>query len=210
MIELPELEYDYADLEPHIDAKTMEIHHKKHHQAYITNYVKAIDDTPLVGQRLNDVLWDGLSSVPDNIASAVQNNGGGHLNHSLFWRTLSPNTTTVPDGDFSTALNDTFGGFNSFKSSFESAAMARFGSGWVWLIVNESGNLVIATTPNQDTPLMLRSTPILGLDVWEHAYYLNYQNRRLDYVRSFWAIVNWERVSEYYGMAKTNDRSFLV
>lgn len=199
--ELPELSFDYDALEPSIDAKTMEIHHTKHHQGYTNKFNNAIEGTDLEDQAIEDI----FSSVSEH-STAVRNNGGGFYNHSLFWSILAPNAGGNPTGDLAEAINNTFGSFEAFKEEFASAAGARFGSGWAWLIVNADGDLEITSTPNQDNPLMdvadVQGTPILGLDVWEHAYYLNYQNRRPDYVSSFWNVVNWDKVSEYYSAAK--------
>jgi superoxide dismutase, Fe-Mn family len=199
--ELPALPYDFNALEPHIDAKTMEIHHGKHHNAYVTNLNGAVNGTDLEGKSLEE-LMSNISSAP----GAVRNNGGGHYNHSLFWTVLSPNGGGEPSGDLSTAINDKFGSFASFKEEFNKAAATRFGSGWAWLSVDGSGALQVSSTPNQDNPLMdvadVKGTPILGLDVWEHAYYLNYQNRRPDYISAFWSVVNWEEVSKRFAAAK--------
>lgn len=199
--ELPELSFDYDALEPSIDAKTMEIHHTKHHQGYTNKFNNAIEGTDLEDQSIEDI----FSSVSEH-STAVRNNGGGFYNHSLFWSILAPNAGGNPTGDLAEAINNAFGSFEAFKEEFASAAGGRFGSGWSWLIVNADGDLEITSTPNQDNPLMdvadVQGTPILGLDVWEHAYYLNYQNRRPDYVSSFWNVVNWDKVSEYYSAAK--------
>lgn len=199
--ELPELSFDYDALEPSIDAKTMEIHHTKHHQGYTNKFNNAIEGTDLEDQSIEDI----FSSVSEH-STAVRNNGGGFYNHSLFWSILAPNAGGNPTGDLAEAINNAFGSFEAFKEEFSSAAGGRFGSGWAWLIVNADGDLEITSTPNQDNPLMdvadVQGTPILGLDVWEHAYYLNYQNRRPDYVSSFWNVVNWDKVSEYYSAAK--------
>lgn len=199
--QLPTLPYDYDALEPSIDAKTMEIHHTKHHQGYTNKFNNAIEGTDLEDQPIEDI----FSSV-SNQSTAVRNNGGGFYNHSLFWSILAPNAGGTPTGDLAEAIDNQFGSFDTFKEEFASAAGGRFGSGWAWLIVNADGNLEITSTPNQDNPLMdvadVQGTPILGLDVWEHAYYLNYQNRRPDYISSFWNVVNWDKVSEYYSEAK--------
>jgi Fe-Mn family superoxide dismutase len=198
--ELPALPYAYNALEPHIDAKTMEIHHTKHHQAYITNVNNAIAGTDLEKLSVEDLIKD-LSAVPENIRGVVRNNGGGHANHSLFWTIMGPNGGGTPGGDLGAAIDSTFGGFEPFKEQFSKAAMTRFGSGWAWLSV-AGGKLQIESTPNQDSPLMEGRTPLLGLDVWEHAYYLNYQNRRADYVSAFFNVINWAKVAEYYAKAK--------
>jgi Fe-Mn family superoxide dismutase len=199
--ELPQLPYDFNALEPHIDAKTMEIHHGKHHNAYVTNLNKALEGSDLEGKDLNDLMRN-ISSAP----AAVRNNGGGHFNHSLFWTVLGPDGGGEPSGELAEAIKSKFGSFAEFKEEFNKAAATRFGSGWAWLIVDSSGNLQVSSTPNQDNPVMdvaeVQGTPILGLDVWEHAYYLKYQNRRPDYISEFWNVVNWEEVSKRYASAK--------
>ncbi|MBP6783508.1 MAG: superoxide dismutase [Verrucomicrobiales bacterium] len=206
--ELPALPYALDALEPHIDAKTMEIHHGKHHAAYIANLNKAIDGNAALEAKTIDELISDLGSVPENIRGAVRNNGGGHANHSLFWSILSPNAGGAPSGDLAAAINSTFGSFDAFKDAFKNAALTRFGSGWAWLVVKADGSIALTSTPNQDTPVMGEaagcdgSTPILGLDVWEHAYYLNYQNRRPDYVDAFWNVVNWGAVAERFAAAR--------
>ncbi|GMQ31473.1 superoxide dismutase [Algoriphagus confluentis] len=196
---LPSLPYSFDALEPHIDAKTMEIHHGKHHNGYVTNLNNAIAGTDLEGKSLEDLMQVAGSNV------AVRNNGGGHWNHSLFWQVLSPTGGGEPTGDLSGAINAKFGNFDSFKEVFNKAAATRFGSGWAWLIVTTSGQLEVVSTANQDNPLMdvaeIKGTPILGLDVWEHAYYLNYQNRRPDYVSAFWNVINWAEVDRRYKAA---------
>jgi superoxide dismutase, Fe-Mn family len=197
---LPELPYNESDLEPHIDAKTMAIHHGKHHNAYVTNLNNAVQGTALENQGIEEILMNILS-VPENIRTAVRNNGGGHANHSLFWKVLSPKGGGEPTGDLADAINSDLGGFQEFKSKFEGAAKTRFGSGWAWLVLN-NGKLEVVSSPNQDSPLMDEKLPILGLDVWEHAYYLDYQNRRPDYVSAFWNLVNWEQVSQNFAKAK--------
>lgn len=194
---LPQLTYDYAALEPHFDAKTMEIHHTKHHQAYITNLNAAIDGTALAGLDIEALISD-LSQVPDAIRTTVRNNGGGHANHSLFWTVLSPNGGGQPTGALAQAIDATFGSFDAFKTQFETAAKTRFGSGWAWLSKTADGGLVVGSTANQDSPLMEGNTPLLGLDVWEHAYYLHYQNRRPDYIAAFWNVVDWDAVSSRF------------
>ena len=197
--ELPKLPYDFNALEPHIDAKTMEIHHGKHHNGYVTNLNNAVAGTDLEGKSLEDLMKVAGSNA------AVRNNGGGHYNHSLFWTILSPKGGGNPSGDLASAINAKFGSLEAFKEEFGKAAATRFGSGWAWLSV-ANGELVVSSTPNQDNPLMdvaeVKGTPILGLDVWEHAYYLNYQNRRPDYVSAFWNVVNWDEVSKRYAAAK--------
>jgi len=194
---LPALPYAFDALEPHIDAKTMEIHHGKHHQAYVTNLNAALEKAPeLASVSLDDLLRD-LSAVPESIRTAVRNNGGGHWNHSLFWTLMTPNGGGEPTGDVSAAITKAFGDFASFREKFQAASMGRFGSGWAWL-VSDMGALSIVSTPNQDNPIMEGKTAILGLDVWEHAYYLHYQNRRADYVGAWWNVVNWEEVAKHY------------
>ena len=198
---LPELPYAYDALEPHIDARTMEIHHSKHHQAYINNVNAAIEgNADLASKTVEDLVSD-LSAVPDAIRGAVRNNGGGHANHSLFWSVMGPGGGGAPSGDLAAAIDAELGGFDAFKEAFSAAAKTRFGSGWAWLSVDD-GKLVVESTPNQDTPLSEGRTPILGLDVWEHAYYLNYQNRRPDYVAAFFNVINWDAVAERYAAAK--------
>ena len=195
--ELTKLPYSYDALEPHIDAKTMEIHHTKHHQGYVTKLNDAIKGTDLENKSLEEI----LGSVSEH-STAVRNNGGGHYNHDLFWKVLARNAGGTPSGELADAINKAFGSFDEFKEKFAAAAATRFGSGWTWLIVNKEGELEVTSTPNQDNPLMdvadVQGTPILGIDVWEHAYYLNYQNRRPDYVSAFWNVVNWDAVAENY------------
>jgi Fe-Mn family superoxide dismutase len=192
---LPALPYDAAALEPHVDVQTMQIHHGKHHQAYVNNLNAALEKAPSELQKkgLSELLAD-LSKVPDAIRTAVRNNGGGHWNHSAFWRLMGPGKGGEPSGRLADLIKSSFGGFGAFKEQFAAAAMGRFGSGWAWLTV-ESGKLAITSTPNQDNPAMEGKSAILGLDVWEHAYYLKYQNRRADYVAAWWNVVNWEQVS---------------
>ncbi|GGI40036.1 superoxide dismutase [Mammaliicoccus stepanovicii] len=197
--ELPKLPYAYDALEPHIDKETMEIHHTKHHNTYVTKLNDAIKGTDLESKSIEDIVKN-LNSVPDNIRTAVQNNGGGHLNHSLFWELLTPNGSE-PSGEIVDAISSTFGSLDKFKEEFAAAAAGRFGSGWAWLVV-DNGELAIVSTPNQDNPVSEGKTPVLGLDVWEHAYYLNYQNRRPDYINAFWNVVNWDKVNELYQAAK--------
>lgn len=200
--ELPVLTYSYDALEPHIDARTMEIHHSKHHQAYVTNVNKALDGLPqIAGKDIEDVLRD-IASVPEDKRQAVINHGGGHANHSLFWQIMGPGKGGEPAGPLAEAINGDFGGFAEFKERFSSAAATRFGSGWAWLCLNGSGVLSVLSTPNQDSPLVQGLTPILTLDVWEHAYYLKYQNRRPEYVAVWWNVVNWDKVAELYAAAK--------
>ncbi|MBL8848160.1 MAG: superoxide dismutase [Planctomycetaceae bacterium] len=198
---LPALPYAYDALEPHFDKRTMEIHHTKHHQAYINNVNKALEAHPDLAAKSICDLMKGLSSVPESIRTAVRNNGGGHWNHSLFWTVLAPNAGGAPSGEVGAAIDGAFGSFDNFKTQFANAATTRFGSGWAWLCVDK-GKLVVESTANQDTPLSEGRTPILGLDVWEHAYYLNYQNRRPDYITAFWNVVNWTEVATRFGKAK--------
>jgi Fe-Mn family superoxide dismutase len=195
---LPPLPYDTNALEPTIDARTMEIHHGKHHAAYVKNLNTALEShTALADKSIEDLLGD-LSAVPESIRTAVRNNGGGHYNHSLFWEWMTPGGAKTPGGALGAAIDSTFGGFDGFKEQFAKAATTRFGSGWAWLSQGKDGTLVVESTPNQDSPVMEGRTPVLGLDVWEHAYYLNYQNRRPDYVGAFWDVVNWDKVAERY------------
>jgi Fe-Mn family superoxide dismutase len=195
--ELPSLDYAYDALEPHIDARTMEIHHSKHHQTYITNLNAALDgQADLAAKSVTDLISD-LASVPESIRTAVRNNGGGHANHSFFWKVIGPNAGGSPTGKLAGAIDSTFGGLDSLKDTFLKAATTRFGSGWAWISVKE-GALVVHSTANQDSPLMDGASPVLGLDVWEHAYYLKYQNRRPDYVAAFWNVVNWEAAEANY------------
>jgi Fe-Mn family superoxide dismutase len=198
--QLPELPYAFDALEPHIDAKTMEIHHGKHHNGYVAKVNAAIEGTELESKTVEDLVSD-LNAVPENIRGAVRNNGGGHANHSLFWTVMSPGGGGKPTGELAAAIDAQLGGFEAFKEQFSNAAATRFGSGWAWLSV-DGDKLVVESTPNQDSPLMEGRTPILGLDVWEHAYYLNYQNRRPDYIAAFFTIVNWEEVAKRYSAAK--------
>lgn len=192
---LPALPYDYGALEPHVDARTMEIHHNKHHQGYVNNLNAALEKAPeLQNKSLDDLLRD-LDAVPESIRTAVRNNGGGHWNHSLFWQIMGPNAGGEPGGKLADAIKSSFGGFDQFKEKFTAAATGRFGSGWAWLI-NDGGKLTIDSTPNQDNPVMQGKHPILGLDVWEHAYYLKYQNRRPDYIGAWWNVVNWDEVAK--------------
>ncbi|GAA5415521.1 Superoxide dismutase [Mn] [Paraliobacillus ryukyuensis] len=199
--ELPELPYAYDALEPHIDKETMNIHHTKHHNTYVTKLNAALEGHADLQEKSLDELLSDLDSVPESIRTAVRNNGGGHANHSLFWTLLSPNGGGEPTGELADKINATFGSFDEFKEKFKTAATGRFGSGWAWLIV-DNGNLEITSTPNQDTPVMEGKTPILGIDVWEHAYYLKYQNKRPDYIAAFWNVVNWDEVAKLYQAAK--------
>ena len=203
---LPDLPYAKDALEPHIDARTMEIHHDKHHAGYVTKVNAALEGhADLAAKSVEDLIAD-LASVPADIRGAVRNNGGGHANHSLFWKVLGPNGGS-PEGDLAAAIDEAFGSLEQFKEKFANAAATRFGSGWAWLGVTADGSLVVTSTPNQDNPLMkgfvdVECTPILGLDVWEHAYYLNYQNRRPDYISAFWNVVNWDEVAKNFAAAK--------
>lgn len=199
--DLPELPYSHQALEPHIDAQTMEIHHGKHHAAYTSKLNAAIEGTDLASQSIQDIL-----SAISKHSGGVRNNGGGFYNHGLFWSVMGPNGGGNPDGDVATAIDSAFGSLDAFKDAFSNAAATRFGSGWAWLIVNAEGNLEVTSTPNQDNPLMdiaeVKGTPILGIDVWEHAYYLKYQNRRPDYINAFFNVVNWDEVNRRYTEAK--------
>lgn len=199
--ELPQLAYAHAALEPHIDTKTMEIHHGKHHQAYVTNLNAAITGTDAENLSIEEICKN-ISKYP----MAVRNNGGGHYNHSLFWTVMAPNAGGSPKGELAAAFESDLGGFEKFKTDFSQAGATRFGSGWAWLCVKADGKLAVCSTPNQDNPLMdiadCKGTPILGMDVWEHAYYLNYQNRRPDYMAAFYNVINWDKVAELYTIAK--------
>lgn len=199
--ELPKLPYAEDALEPHIDKETMNIHHTGHHNTYVTNLNNALEgNEELLSKSVEEVI-SNLDAVPEAVRTAVRNNGGGHANHSLFWTILSPNGGGAPSGELADAINQKFGSFEAFKEEFTKAATGRFGSGWAWLSVN-NGELEISSTPNQDNPLMEGKTPILGLDVWEHAYYLKYQNKRPDYINAFWNVVNWDEVERRYKEAK--------
>ena len=199
---LPQLGYSYDALEPHIDARTMEIHHAKHHHAYIAKFDAAITGTVLEQKKVFNILSD-LTTVPDNIKMAVRNNGGGHLNHSLFWKVIGPNGGGLPSGELYKKIEETFGSYDEFKAAFNSAATTRFGSGWAWLVVAGNGDLIVESTANQDSPVMEGLFPILGLDVWEHAYYLNYQNRRPDYINAFFNVINWGEVNRRFEKASS-------
>ncbi|RAP32061.1 superoxide dismutase [Candidatus Marinamargulisbacteria bacterium SCGC AG-414-C22] len=203
---LPNLNFDYTALEPHLDARTMEIHHTKHHAGYVAKLNAALEDTQFGSLSIEELI-SKLSSLPESIQGAVRNNGGGHANHSLFWNILTPGGSHTPSGDLLTAINTSFGDLDLFKEAFAQAAATRFGSGWAWLGVKADGSLCVCSTPNQDNPLMADKsscacTPILGLDVWEHAYYLHYQNRRPDYINAFWNVVNWDVVADLFQQAK--------
>ncbi|MEK4532390.1 superoxide dismutase [Solibacillus sp. FSL K6-1554] len=197
---LPELTYAYDALEPHIDAKTMEIHHSKHHNTYVTNLNAAVEGTEYADKDINELIAN-IDALPADKQTAVRNNGGGHANHTLFWELIAPGGSNTPVGEVAAAIDAKFGSFDAFKEEFAKAATTRFGSGWAWLIVEGDG-VAVTSTPNQDSPVMEGKTPILGLDVWEHAYYLNYQNRRPDYIGAFWNVVNWDVVEAKFQAAK--------
>jgi len=200
---LPALPYATDALEPHIDKMTMEIHHGKHHAAYVTNLNKALESAPeLQSKSIEQILASNLAIVTDTIKTAVRNNGGGHANHSLFWTLLSPKGGGAPTGDIANVMTGTFGSFDAFKEKFAAAATTRFGSGWAWLVKDAGGKFDILSTPNQDSPLMEGKKPILGLDVWEHAYYLKYQNRRPEYIGAWWNVINWVEVNRRFAIAK--------
>ena len=196
--ELPPLPYDFAALEPHIDAQTMQIHHGKHHQAYVNNLNAALEKHPELQSKSAEDLIKNLSAVPEGIRTAVRNNGGGHVNHTAFWKQMAPKAGGEPTGALADAIKSAFGGFDTFKDQFSKAGVGRFGSGWAWLI-DANGKLSIESTPNQDNPISEGKKAILGLDVWEHAYYLKYQNRRPDYIAAWWNVVNWAEVARLYG-----------
>ena len=203
---LPDFNYSYDALEPHFDARTMEIHHTKHHNAYITKANGALEGSDLANLSIEALISD-LASVPDSIRGAVRNNGGGHANHSFFWNILSPNGGGTPKGSLAEAIESELGGFETFKSAFANAGATRFGSGWAWLVLKADGTLAVTSTPNQDSPLMkgvaeVEGTPIIGLDVWEHAYYLKYQNLRPNYIEAFWNVVDWSKADAIYSSAK--------
>ena len=200
--ELPKLPYAYDALEPHIDARTMEIHYTKHHQTYVNNLNAALEKYPDLQKKSVEDLIKNLNAVPEDIRTAVRNNGGGHLNHSMFWPMMSPNGGGEPSGELGKAINSAFSSFANFKDQFSKAAAGRFGSGWAWLSLDKEGKLIITSTPNQDNPVSDGLSPILGLDVWEHAYYLKYQNRRPEYIAAWWSVVNWEQVAKNYSSAK--------
>ncbi|MDW8327528.1 MAG: superoxide dismutase [Anaerolineales bacterium] len=205
--ELPPLPYPPDALEPHIDTLTMQIHHGKHHATYVANLNKALESAPELQSKSAEELIKDLSAVPESIRTPVRNNAGGHVNHTFFWNLMAPNAGGAPTGELAEAINATFGSFDEFKAKFEAAGLARFGSGWAWLVVN-GGKLEIVSTANQDNPLMGKAvagaegTPVLGVDVWEHAYYLKYQNRRADYLKAWWNVVNWDAVAKLYAAAK--------
>ena len=195
--DLPDLPYAHDALEPHVDARTMEIHHGKHHAGYASKLSAAVEGTDMAGKSIEEILKMGADALP----TAVRNNGGGYANHNLFWEIMSPQGGGTPSGELATAIDAKFGSFDTFKTTFADAAAGRFGSGWAWLVVKPGGDLEVYSTPNQDSPLMQGDEPILGLDVWEHAYYLHYQNRRPDYIAAFWNVVNWQAVGERYAAA---------
>ena len=197
--EVPPLPYDYAALEPHIDEQTMRLHHDKHHQAYVDKANGALEGTEWEGKPIEEVIAN-LDSLPADKKGAVRNNGGGHLNHSLFWESMSPDGGGAPSGDLASAIDDAFGSFDAFKEQFEAAGVGQFGSGWAWLVL-DGGSLKITSTPNQDSPISSGATPLVGNDVWEHAYYLKYQNKRPDYLKAWWNVVNWDKVAERYAAA---------
>lgn len=198
---LPELPYAYDALEPYIDVETMHLHHDKHHNTYVTNLNAAIEKHPELGEKSVEDLISDMNAIPEDIRTAVRNNGGGHANHTFFWEIMAPNAGGQPTGAIKEAIDETFGSFDEMKAAFKTAATDRFGSGWAWLVVN-NGKLEITSTPNQDSPLMDGQTPVLGLDVWEHAYYLKYKNVRPDYIEAFWNVVNWDKVNELFAAAK--------
>jgi Fe-Mn family superoxide dismutase len=200
--EVAPLPYAFDALEPYIDARTMEIHHGKHHQAYVTNVNAALEGVAELGNLSVEDLLRNIQKVPEAKRQAVINHGGGHANHTLFWQVMGPKAGGEPTGDLASAIAKTFGSFDGFKEQFSNAAKTRFGSGWAWLSVDKDKRLVVSSTPNQDSPLLVGQTPILGLDVWEHAYYLLYQNRRPDYVDAFWNVINWAKVADFYAAAK--------
>ena|SRR5699024_243821 len=198
---LPDLPYAYDALEPYIDEETMHLHHDKHHNTYVTNLNAAIEKHPELGEKSVEELISDLTTVPEDIRTAVRNNGGGHANHTFFWNIMAPNAGGEPTGELKDAIDEKFGSFEAFKDEFKTAATGRFGSGWAWLVVN-NGILEVTSTPNQDSPLSDGRTPIIGLDVWEHAYYLKYKNVRPDYIAAFWNVVNWEQANENFKAAK--------
>ena len=199
---LPPLAYAYNALEPHIDARTMEIHHTKHHQAYINNVNNAIKGKADLESKSVEELIADINAIPEDIRNVVRNNAGGHANHTFFWTVIGPNAGGQPQGHVAAAIGQAFGSFDAFKEKFAQAATTRFGSGWAWLSVSKTGQLEISSTPNQDSPWMEGKTPILGIDVWEHAYYLHYQNRRPDYIAAFWNVVNWQEVEKRFNAVK--------
>lgn len=200
---LPSLPYANDALEPYIDRMTMEIHHDKHHGTYVANLNKALESAPgLVGKSVQELLADNCAAVPENIRTAVRNNGGGHVNHDMFWQIMAPKTGGQPSGNVAQAINGTFGGFDPFKEKFTAAAIGRFGSGWAWLVKSVGNKIDIVSTANQDSPLMEGRSPVFGLDVWEHAYYLKYQNRRAEYIQAWWNVVNWTEIEKRFNASK--------
>ncbi|HEU5198570.1 MAG TPA: superoxide dismutase [Ktedonobacterales bacterium] len=199
---LPPLPYDYSALEPHIDTQTMQLHHDKHHAAYVTNLNNAVQGTQFENMNVEE-LMRRINEVPENIRTAVRNNGGGHVNHTMFWEIMKPNGGGQPTGALADAVNQTFGGFDQFKTQLNDAATKRFGSGWGWLVADQSGKLQIISTANQDSPFMDGHFPIMGIDVWEHAYYLKYQNRRADYLNAWWNVANWDEIARRFERAKS-------
>ncbi|HXM24713.1 MAG TPA: superoxide dismutase [Chthoniobacterales bacterium] len=200
--ELPPLPYPSNALEPHIDAKTMEIHHDKHHQAYITNANKALEGHPDLAAKPVDELLADLNKIPESVRTVLRNNAGGHSNHTFFWKIMGPNAGGTPKGKLAEAINSTFGGVDQFKEELQKAAIGRFGSGWAWLVVNKEGKLQITSTANQDTPISDGLKPVIGVDVWEHSYYLLYQNRRPDYLKAWWNVVNWDQAEKNFEATK--------
>lgn len=194
---LPDLPYAFDALEPYIDEETMHLHHDKHHNTYVTNLNAAIEKYPELGEKTIEELLSDMDAIPSDIQTAVRNNGGGHANHSFFWKIMAPNAGGEPTGAIKDAINETFGDFSTFKEEFKKAAAGRFGSGWAWLVL-EDGKIAITSTANQDSPLMEGKKPVLGLDVWEHAYYLKYKNVRPDYIEAFWNVVNWDEVNKHF------------
>lgn len=199
---LPELKYSYDALEPHIDKMTMEIHYSKHHQAYVDNLNKALEGNERFQQMDIEEILKSLDEVPENIKNAVRNNGGGHYNHTLFWNILSPNGGGKPEGELGKRIDEDLGGFDKFKEDFKKAALGQFGSGWAWLVIGKGGKLEIVATPNQDNPVSQGKKPLLGIDVWEHAYYLKYQNKRADYIDAWWNVVDWKKIEEKFNSFK--------
>jgi Fe-Mn family superoxide dismutase len=200
--ELPPLPYDYNALEPYIDTQTMQLHHDKHHAAYVNNLNAAVQGTPFADRPVEEVIRN-LNEVPENIRTAVRNNGGGHLNHTMFWQIMTPGGSKTPTGALASAIDSTFGSFDEFKAKFNDAGAKRFGSGWAWLVLDNSGKLSVVSTANQDNPVTDGLYPVLGNDVWEHAYYLKYQNRRPEYLSAWWNVVNWDVVGKRYDQARS-------
>lgn len=200
--EVPPLPYDYNALEPYIDTLTMQIHHDRHHGAYVTNLNGAVQGTPVANWSVEDLIRR-INEVPENIRTAVRNNGGGHINHSMFWQIMGPNAGGAPSGELAAAINQAFGSFDQFKAAFKDAGAKRFGSGWAWLVLDKGGNLQVISTANQDNPLLDGLYPVMGNDVWEHAYYLKYQNKRPDYLDAWWNVVNWDAVAKRYAHGKS-------